>query len=116
MKPKPPAEPDATLGMDQSITRKDFLNATLLGVGAALLYAPAPAQAFERLARERDARAADDPWTGPGGVGDYSASNGNTKAVLDAAHKIRDGAYAKLPAGASDTGELFDLVIVGGGI
>jgi spermidine dehydrogenase len=118
MAPKPPDENDAALGMDAPITRKDFLNTTLLGVGAALLGAPAPARALERLAVAHDAgqRAADDPWTGPGGVGDYASSNGNTKAVLDAAHKIRDGAYAKLPAGASDTGELFDLVIVGGGI
>ncbi len=56
-----------------------------------------------------------DPWTGPGGTGDYAASNGNTKAVMDAAHRVRDGLYAKPPK-ATDTGEVYDLVVVGGGI
>src|SRR5262249_44759804 len=56
-----------------------------------------------------------DTFTGPGGVGDYAASNGNTKAVMDAAHRIRDGAYTKPPK-ANDTGEIYDLVVVGGGI
>ncbi|AHG93480.1 FAD dependent oxidoreductase (plasmid) [Gemmatirosa kalamazoonensis] len=89
---------------DTPITRKDFLNATLLGVGAALLGAPSPAAALGRIA---------DPWTGPGGVGDYAASNGNTKAVVDAAHGIRDGTYG---AAATDVDDPYDLVVVGGGI
>src|SRR4051812_18397110 len=95
------------------ITRKDFLNAALLGAGAALLASPSPAAALARLSE--GASAATDPWTGPGGVGDYAASNGNTKAVLDAAHRIRDGAYKKALA-STDSGERYDLVVVGGGI
>lgn len=102
---------DDTLGLDANITRKDFLNATLLGVGAALLHSPSPLAAMETLAEQQ----AKDNWTGPGGVGDYSTSNGNTKPVLDAAHKIRDGIYAKAGKPAS-TGEVFDVIIVGGGI
>ena len=95
-----------------NITRKDFLDATLLGVGAALLAAPSPAEAM----RPSEGRAAGtDTFTGPGGVGDYATSNGNTKAVIDAAHTIRDGAYGAAPK-ATDTGEVFDLVVVGGGI
>ena len=96
------------MGSDHDITRKDFINATLVGMGAALLRAPAPLEAMQRAA-ERDT------FTGPGGVGDYASSNGNTKAVMDAAHRIRDGVYARPPK-ATDTGELYDLVIVGGGI
>jgi spermidine dehydrogenase len=95
-----------------NITRKDFINTTLLGVGAALLSSPSPADAMRALA---GAAPAVDPWTGPGGVGDYASSNGNTKAVMDAAHKIRDGAYARAVK-AVDTGETYDLAIVGGGI
>ena len=116
MKRKRPEQTDESLGMKETITRKDFLNTTLLGMGAALLHAQPPAAMMEHLA-EGTARAgaAVDPWTGPGGVGDYANSNGNTRAVIDAAHKIRDGAYAKPPA-ATDTGETYDLVIVGGGI
>lgn len=92
---------------DHEITRKDFLNATLLGVGAALLGAPSPIEAMTS--------GVSDAWTGPGGVGDYATSNGNTKPVMDAAHRIRDGAYGGAPR-ATDTGETYDLVIVGGGI
>src|SRR5690349_9517625 len=104
--------PDDAPAPSPNITRKDFLNTTLLGVGAALLANAAPADAMRAL---KSAAAAPDPWTGPGGVGDYASSNGNTKAVMDAAHKIRDGAYGKSFA-AVDTREMYDLVIVGGGI
>lgn len=93
---------------EQDITRKDFINATLVGMGAALLGAPAPLDALQRAAEV-------DTFTGPGGVGDYATSNGNTKAVMDAAHRIRDGAYVKPPK-TTDTGEVYDLVVVGGGI
>src|SRR6185312_8441490 len=95
-----------------NITRKDFLNTPLLGVGAALLAKAAPAEAMKV---PELAPAPADPWTGPGGVGDYASSNGNTKAVMDAAHKIRDGAYGKALS-ATDTREVYDLVVVGGGI
>src|SRR6185312_11111145 len=95
-----------------NITRKDFLNTTLLGVGAALLAKAAPAEAMRALEASTPPA---DPWTGPGGIGDYASSNGNTKAVMDAAHKIRDGAYAA-NLRPIDTGETYDLIVVGGGI
>ncbi|HEX3866198.1 MAG TPA: FAD/NAD(P)-binding protein, partial [Gemmatimonadaceae bacterium] len=94
------------------ITRKDFLNASLLGAGAALLGAASPAEAL-RIAG--GGAPAGDGWTGPGGVGDYASSNGNTKPVMDAAHGIRDGLYSKTLK-PTDTGETFDLIVVGGGI
>lgn len=94
-----------SLGMDAPITRRDFINGVLIGAGAALLNLPAPG----RLS-------ADVPsWDGYGGVGDYARSHGNTEAVRRTAHGIRDGLYDKPPETA-DTGEFFDLVIVGGGL
>jgi spermidine dehydrogenase len=103
---------DRDLGLDAEITRKDFLNATILGVGGLLLSATAPG-----LARAADlSQSARDELTGFGGTGDYAGSNGNTKAVLDAAHRVRDGIFAKLPANTTDTGEFYDVVVVGGGI
>ena len=36
--------------------------------------------------------------------------------MLDAAHRVRDRVYEKLPANAVDTGELYDVIVVGGGI
>ena len=97
----------------RGITRRDFIDATLVGVGAALLSAPSPASAMAAAAEHIAPPA--DTFTGPGGVGDYAASNGNTKPVIDAAHTIRDGAYGAAPK-ATDTGEVYDLVVVGGGI
>jgi spermidine dehydrogenase len=105
---------DKTLGMDQNITRRDFLNATLLASGGLLLNSTSPA---ERLAQARSENgSASDDWTGYGGVGDYANSNGNTSAVLEAGHRIRDGAFETLPANSIDTNETYDLVVVGGGI
>ena len=94
--------------MDDSITRRDFLGSTLLASGAALLAGAAPAQLL--------AENSTDEFTGYGGVGEYSASNGNTLPVLQAGHSIRDGVYDPLPRDLIDTGELYDCVIVGGGI
>jgi len=103
---KSKANGDATLGMDAAITRRDFLGSTLLASGALLLDSLTPS---ELLARQDD-------FTGYGGVGEYSKSNGNTLAVLEAGHKIRDAAYEPLPSSVTDTGEIYDCVIVGGGI
>jgi spermidine dehydrogenase len=94
------------LGMTKEITRRDFLGSTLLASGAALLEGFSPAELL----------AASDDWSGYGGVGEYSRSNGNTLEVLQAGHKMRDGAYAALAAHPVETGEIYDCVIVGGGI
>jgi spermidine dehydrogenase len=94
------------LGMNTEITRRDFLGSTLLASGAALLNGFSPAELL----------AAKDEWSGYGGVGEYSRANGNTLEVLHAGHKMRDGAYDPLPHDTVDTGEIYDCVIVGGGI
>jgi spermidine dehydrogenase len=57
-----------------------------------------------------------DDFTGYGGVGEYSSSNGNTLPVLEAGHKIRVSAYDPQPKDFIETGEVYDCVIVGGGI
>jgi spermidine dehydrogenase len=95
------------LGDDCNITRRDFLGSTLLAAGAALLDGVTPAQILV---------AAEDEWTGYGGIGDYRCANGNTLEVLQAGHRMRDGAYGSALANAVDTGEIYDCVVVGGGI
>lgn len=95
--------------MEQGITRRDFLNASLLASGGLLLTGASPASLLA-------AKEADDEWTGYGGIGDYANSNGNTTAVLEAGHQIRDGAFDRFPASAIQTGEVHDCVVVGGGI
>jgi spermidine dehydrogenase len=57
-----------------------------------------------------------DEFTGYGGVGEYSSSNGNTLEVLQAGHTIRDQAYGPVSKNVIDTGENYACVIVGGGI
>jgi hypothetical protein len=52
---------EKTLGLDQEITRRDFLNSTLLGSGALLLTPLSPAQL---LAQNAPTVAAIDDWTG----------------------------------------------------
>lgn len=95
---------DRVLGMDAKITRQDFLGSTLLGSAAALL-AKSPAQILNQ-----------GDWTGYGGVGDYSHSNGNTWEVVTDGHKIRDRVYESSSETVIDTGETFDCVVIGGGI
>ncbi len=107
MKQKPG---DQALGMSSQITRRDFLGSTLLASGAALLEGLTPLQLLAQK------NAASDDWTGYGGVGEYSRSNGNTLEVLQAGHKMRDAAYDPLSPEVIDTGETYDCVIVGGGI
>jgi spermidine dehydrogenase len=108
---------DHALGMDQAITRRDFLNASLLASGGLLLNPVSPANLLAANAAARSSPAAnEDDFSGYGGVGDYANSNGNTSAVLEAGHQIRDGAFESLPASVIDTGETYDCVVVGGGI
>ncbi len=96
---------DKSLGMDQAISRRDFLNSTLLASGGLLMRPLTPLHFLS-----------EDDWTGYGGVGDYSRSNGNTYEIVQAGHKIRDGQFETLPSTAVDTNELYDCVVVGGGI
>ena len=100
---------NSTLSTD--ISRRDFVNGTLVGVGATLLSAAAPGC----TSKAKPATVATDTWTGYGGVGDYAKSNGNVASVRDAAHLIRDGLTDSMMGEVDDTGEEYDLVIVGGG-
>ncbi len=105
------------IDLGSQVTRRDFVGGTLLGAGAALLGSSAPG-----LMREASAQTIPAPltglgpdWTGPGGIGDYAKSNGNTHEVLNAGHGLRTGAYDKMLKDAVDTGETYDLVVVGAG-
>ncbi|NUQ21135.1 MAG: NAD(P)-binding protein, partial [Gemmatimonadaceae bacterium] len=99
---------DDRLGMNAPITRRDFINGAIVA-GAGLALGAHTAAALPVMPDT-------DPFTGPGGIGDYAASNGNTYDVMRAAHAMRDGAFDDAIAGATDTGEVYDLIAVGGGI
>ena len=78
------------MAVSAEFTRRDFLNATLLASGGALLGGASP---LELLAAARDL-----DFDGYGGIGDYARANGNTLAVLTEGHKIRTGVDDRIPA------------------
>lgn len=98
------------LGMDRQITRRDFLNGVATGVATTLVVMKSGEPA---IAREQPAAAA-------AGAGDYpparSGLRGSHPGSFETAHRVRDGAFTEFPAIDVDTREVYDLVIVGGGI
>ena len=96
---------DERLGMNESISRRDFINGSLAAGAGLWLGGRMPMPDISA-----------DEWTGYGGVGDYARSNGNTYDVMSVAHAMRDGRFEKATARATDTGEMYDLAVVGGGI
>ena len=94
---------DDTLGMGAPIERRDLLHGVAAGVGMAMaagLYGGA------RAAEPQE------------GSGDYpplrQGMRGSHPGSFEAAHALRDGGLA--PDDAEDTGERYDLVVVGSGI
>jgi len=98
-----------------NITRRDFISGSLVGAGSALLYANAPWSFSKSKTKQKPIGVFNDPWTGFGGVGDYGVSNGNVASTRDAAHLIRDVDMEELVKPAEETGEEYDMVIIGGG-
>ena len=94
-------------GLSSSISRRDFVGGTLVGFGASLISSCSTPRS--------EVGVFNDPWTGFGGVGDYAISNGNVASVRDAAHLIRDGYTGEMLENTEDTGEEYDMVIIGGG-
>lgn len=90
---------DRDLGMDRAITRRDFLHDAALGT--------AGLAAFSALAAGASAAEADDyPPVRTGLRGSHPGSFEN-------AHALRDGQRFPPPV---DSGERYDLIVVGGGI
>jgi spermidine dehydrogenase len=104
---------DQELGMDRDISRRDFLNGVAIGAGATLLNGPLSA---ERLLA---AAVLDNP--SPEKMPDYYppaklGMRGNHDGSFNMAHRMRDGENADALGEPVQTGETYDLVVVGGGI
>ena len=69
----------------RNITRRDFLNGTSVGMGAALLGLGAP-NSLSSESATAPRPSLDPDWYGYGGVGDYRLSHGNTPEVVADAH------------------------------
>ena len=104
---------DRELGMGREITRRDFLNGAAIGAGTALLHGTLgggqllAAAALDEFAPEK---AAD--YYPPARMG----IRGNHDSSFAFAHRMRDGESADSLGELVDTGETYDLVIVGVGI
>ncbi len=101
-----PNASDRNLGMHRAITRRDFINGVAIPVGGALLL-PRGAGAVEQAPAPEPAPG-DYPPTQTGMRGSHDGS-------WEVGHRMRDQRGWDL-SGATDTGERYDLVIVGGGI
>src|SRR6516225_2687746 len=97
---------DASLGLEQHITRRDFLGSTLLASGAQLLAPLSPAD-FLSLSPGQSLPGAADDWNGYGGVGEYAQSNGNTWEVVTAGHRLRGSGTPIDAQTVHDSGELY---------
>jgi len=99
---------DRELGMGRAITRRDFLNGVAIGVGGAL--------GAETLL----AAAALDEYAPEKAAGYYPPAlmgmRGNHDGTFTFAHRLRDGESWDSDGAAAKTGEIYDLVVVGGGI
>jgi spermidine dehydrogenase len=104
---------------ESKVTRRDFVNGALVGAGASLLSMSAPGTMRVASAQTLPATLNNlgPDWTGPGGIGDYAHSHGNTHDVVNRAHSaIRNRAFDGRLRSAKNTGEKPDLVVVGCGI
>jgi spermidine dehydrogenase len=96
---------DRELGMDRRITRRDFLNGVAVTAGAALL----PWQLFAAGDGDPEKSAGYYPPALTGLRGSHPGS-------FDSAHALRDGTFWDSAGTPQDTGEIYDLIVVGGGI
>jgi spermidine dehydrogenase len=98
------------LGMNRRITRRDFLNGATLAIGA-LGYAslPASAASFRIQSSAEDDSVSDYPP-------ELTGMRGSAPGCFDIAHALRDGNFWETAGTPIDSGEKYDLVVVGGGI
>jgi spermidine dehydrogenase len=101
--------------MGANITRRDFLNGVALTVGAAMIPAMLPGMIPPEMfaAASADLEAQNVPGYYPPSK---TGLRGSHPGSFETMHKVRDGAFWDDAPKAVDTGESYDLVIVGGGI
>jgi len=97
--------------MDAAITRRDFLNGVQIAIGGAAAGASLP----ELIAAGFAAGPA--PQDRPGYYPPtLTGLRGNHPGSFEVAHSLRDGDFWAKAGTVEDSGEVYDLVVVGGGI
>ena len=102
---------DRELGMHRRIARRDFLNGVAIGTGSLALQEFLPSLAW---AEANDGIAQQDrPGYYPPTL---TGLRGSHPGSFEQAHNLRDGNFWKSAGKSIETGETYDLVVVGGGI
>lgn len=99
------------LGMDRRISRRDFFDGVAVAAVAGSLLGPGSSG-------RNPAGAAPTAPTAPVAVtgGPCAAPLGDTAQALSVPHALRDGRFWEYAGRPEDTGERYDLVVVGGGL
>jgi spermidine dehydrogenase len=95
---------ELALGMERRITRRDFLNGMAVGIGA--------------LGGMRAAGLSKGAGAAPAGFypPQLTGMRGSQPGAYDVAHALRDGTFWQTAGDPIDTREIYDLIVVGGGI
>ena len=94
---------DRELGMHRKITRRDFINGVAVTAGAAMM----PWHLFAANADQNSPNYYPPALTG---------MRGSHLGSFETAHSLRDGTFWDSAGKPEDTGETYDLIVVGGGI
>jgi spermidine dehydrogenase len=98
---------DKDLGMHRGITRRDFLNGIAVTSGMTML----PPHLLAALQHDLDPEKS--PSYYPPAL---TGLRGSHVGSFEVAHSLRDGDFWQKAGTPTDTGETFDLIVVGGGI
>jgi spermidine dehydrogenase len=99
---------DQALGMDRPIDRRDFLNGVAVAIGALGAGGLADAAWAQGAPWPQDQPGYDPPL--------LNGMRGSHPGSFEQAHALRDGDFWSQNLAKVDTGEHYDLVVVGGGI
>jgi spermidine dehydrogenase len=111
---------DRALGMHRNITRRDFLNGMAVGVGGVLAnpWLTSPWFANPRIGGTLSAQTV--TASAQDRLGYYpptlNGMRGSHPGAFEVAHALRDGTFWEKAGKPIQTGEEYDLVVVGGGI
>jgi len=101
---------DRELGMGRSITRRDFLNGMAVGVGGTLA---SPWLGPLLSAEDSTLPAQERPGYYPPAL---TGMRGSHPGAFETAHSLRDGEFWEKAGKPVDTGEAYDLIVVGAGM
>jgi spermidine dehydrogenase len=97
---------DKELGMDRRITRRDFMQGAAMAIATT---ATQPTSLFAQQATEAQNVPGYDPPAAHG-------LRGSHPGAFEVAHSLRDGTFWANAGQPENTGETYDLIVVGGGI